>query len=61
MKFRYFLLFSIYYYIFMILIVDYNNEIINKRLFIGRIRTINYSFFSNDNIDIFIENYLEWI
>ena len=42
---------------FMILVIDYNSEIVNKVL-IDSNRTINYPFFDNDNIDLFIENYL---
>ena len=43
--------------IFMILVIDYNSEIVNKVL-IDSNRIINYPFFDNDNIDLFIENYL---
>ena len=42
---------------FMILVIDYNSEIVNTVL-IDSNRTINYPFFDNDNIDLFIENYL---
>ena len=42
---------------FMILVIDYNSEIVNKVL-IDSNRTINYPFFDNDNVDLFIENYL---
>ena len=56
MKYRYFMLPFIIIF-FMILVIDYNSEIVNKVL-IDSNRTINYPFFDNDNIDIFIENYL---
>ena len=56
MKYRYFML-PFIIIIFMILVIDYNSEIINKVL-IDSNRTINYPFFDNDNIDLFIENYL---
>ena len=56
MKYRYFMLpFIIIFY--MILVIDFNSEIVNKVL-IDSNRTINYPFFDNDNIDLFIENYL---
>lgn len=56
MKYRYFMLPFIIIF-FMILVIDYNSEIVNKVL-IDSNRTINYPFFDNDNIDLFIENYL---
>ena len=56
MKYRYFML-PFIIIIFMILVIDYNSEIVNKVL-IDSNRTINYPFFDNDNIDLFIENYL---
>ena len=49
MKYRYFML-PFIIIIFMILVIDYNSEIINKVL-IDSNRTINYPFFDNDNID----------
>ena len=53
MKYRYFMLPFIIIF-FMILVIDYNSEIVNKVL-IDSNRTINYPFFDNDNIDLFIE------
>ena len=56
MKYRYFML-PFIIIIFMILVIDYNSEVVNKVL-IDSNRAINYPFFDNDNIDLFIENYL---
>ena len=56
MKYRYFML-PFIIIVLMILVIDYNSEIVNKVL-IDSNRTINYPFFDNDNIDLFIENYL---
>lgn len=56
MKYRYFMLPFIIVFL-MILVIDYNRDIVNKVL-IDSNRTINYPFFDNDNIDIFVENYL---
>lgn len=56
MKYRYFMLPFIIIF-FMILVIDYNSEVVNKVL-IDSNRAINYPFFDNDNIDLFIENYL---
>ena len=51
MKYRYFMLPFIIIF-FMILVIDYNSEIVNKVL-IDSNRTINYPFFDNDNIDLY--------
>ena len=52
MKYRYFMLPFIIIF-FMILVIDYNSEIVNKVL-IDSNRTINFHFFYNDNVDLFI-------
>ena len=49
MKYRYFMLPFIIVFL-MILVIDYNSEIVNKVL-IDSNRTINYPFFDNDNIE----------
>ena len=56
MKCRYFMLPFIIVFV-MILVIDSNKEVVN-RVFIDSNRTIYYPFFDNDNIDIYIENYL---
>ena len=52
MKYRNFMLPFIINF-FMILVIDYNSEVVNKVL-IDSNRAINYPFFDNDNIDLFI-------
>ena len=41
----------------MLLVIDYNKEIVNKKVFSDN-KEINYPFFNNDKIDKYINNYL---
>lgn len=56
MKLRYFLLPCIIVSL-MLLIINYDNNIINKEVF-DEDKEINYPFFNNSNIDTYINNYL---
>ncbi len=56
MKHRYFIL-PLVIISLMLLVIDYNKEIVNKKVFSDN-KEINYPFFNNDKIDKYINNYL---
>lgn len=56
MKHRYFIL-PLVIISLILLVIDYNKEIINKKVFSDN-KEINYPFFNNDKIDKYINNYL---